>query len=129
LIEPKATTPRPRGSLRIVRSRASQGKSVVQYLGGISGSGLIKCDGEQIARATYDFDGFFNKTAGVTASGEIRLPAPALRSVFGRQRVQLLTDDGRLLDLRFSEKTLPAASDATHVDVSGDLPNPRSWRR
>jgi hypothetical protein len=101
----------------------------MRYLGGISGSGLLKCDGEEIARATYDFDGFFHKAAGVTGSGEIRLPAPALRSVFGRQRVQLFTDDGRLLNLRFSEKTLPSASDAAHVDVTGDLPNQRRWRR
>jgi hypothetical protein len=101
----------------------------MNYLGGISGSGVIKCDGEEIARATYDFDGYFHKTAGVTSSGEIRLSAPPLRSVFGRQRVQLFTDDGRLFDLRFSEKTLPSASDSAHVDVTGDLPDPRNWRR
>jgi hypothetical protein len=101
----------------------------MHYLGGISGAGVLKCDGEEIARATYDFDGFFHKTVGVTGSGEIRLPAPALRSVFGRQRVQLFTDDGRLLDLKFSEKTLPSASAAAHVDVTGDLPEPLNWRR
>jgi hypothetical protein len=102
---------------------------MMHYLGGISGSGVIKCGGEVIARATYDFEGFFHKTAGVTGSGEIRLPAPALRNVFGRQGVQLFTDDGRLLDLKFSEKKLPSASDAAHVDVTGDLPDPRNWRR
>jgi hypothetical protein len=101
----------------------------MHYLGGISGSGVLKCDGEDITRATYDFDGFFHKATGVTGSGEIRLSPPALRSVFGRQRVQLFTDDGRLLNLKFSEKTLPSASDAAHVDVTGDLPNPRNWRR
>jgi hypothetical protein len=101
----------------------------MHYLGGMSGSGVLTCDGAEIARATYDFDGFFHKTAGVTGSGEIRLSAPALRSVFGRERVQLFTDEGRLLDLRFSEKTLPSASDSAHVDVAGDLPDPRNWRR
>ena len=102
---------------------------MMHYLGGISGSGVIKCEGEEIARATYDFDGFVDKTAVVTGSGEIRLPAQALRGVFGRQGVQLFTDDGRLLDLRFSEKTLPSASDSAHVDVTGDLPDPPNWRR
>jgi hypothetical protein len=64
----------------------------MHYLGGMSGSGVLTCDGAEIARATYDFDGFFHKTAGVTGSGEIRLSAPALRSVFGRERVQLFTE-------------------------------------
>jgi hypothetical protein len=110
------------------RSR-SQRKSIMHYLGGISGSGVIKCDGEGVARATYDFDGFFHKTTGVTGSGEIRLSAAVLKNLFGRKNVQLFTDDGRLLDLKFSERTLPSASEAAHVDVTGDLPNPRSWRR
>lgn len=101
----------------------------MHYLGGISGSGSLKCDGIEVARATYDFDGFFHKATGVTGSGEIQLPAAVLKSVFGRKDLQLFTDDGHLLDLKFSEKTLPSASDVAHVDVTGDLPNPRSWRR
>lgn len=99
------------------------------YLGGITGSGVIKCNGEEIARATYDFDGFFHRTIGVTGSGEIRLPPAALTRVFGRGDVQLFTEDGRLLDLKFSEKAIPSASDVAHVDVTGDLPNPQNWRR
>jgi hypothetical protein len=99
------------------------------YLGGISGSGMIKYNGEEIARATYDFDGFFHKSVGVTGSGEIRSTPNALKSVFGRGGVQLFTEDGRLLDLRFSEKSLPSASEVAHVDVTGDLPNSQSWRR
>jgi hypothetical protein len=102
--------------------------SNLRYLGGISGNGTLKCDGEEVARASYDFDGYFNKPSGVTSCGEIRLAAAALSSVFGRKDVQLLTDDGRLLDLRFSEKQLPAASEVAHVDVTGDLPTPRNWR-
>ncbi len=62
-------------------------------------------------------------------SGELRLTPSDLETVFGRLGVQLLTDDGRLLDLKFSEKELPPASDAAHVDVSGDLPrSPAEWR-
>ena len=100
----------------------------MRYLGAISGSGVLKCDGEMVARAAYDFEGFFRKPVGVTISGEIRLSAAALKSVFGRSGVQLLTDEGRLLDLRFSEKTLLGAGDVAHVDVTGGLPaNPESW--
>ena len=100
----------------------------MRYLGAISGSGTLKCGGEEVARATYDFDGFFRKPVGVTGSGEIQLAPVALKRVFGRRDVQLLTDDGRLLDLRFSEKLL-AAGDVAHVDVTGDLPSEtETWR-
>jgi hypothetical protein len=65
----------------------------------------------------------------VTSCGEIRLAATALKGVFGRTDVQLLTDDGRLLDLRFSEKELLRESDVAHVDVRGDLPTTaQNWR-
>jgi hypothetical protein len=101
----------------------------MHYLGGISGSGMLKCDGQKVGRASYEFDGFMKKPVGVTASGDIRLSASALKAVFGREGIQLLTDDGRLLDLRFSERQLLLASDSAHVDVTGDLPTAtQSWR-
>ncbi len=101
----------------------------MRYLGGNSGSGVLKCNGEEIARATYDFDSFFKKPVGVTSCGEIWLAATALKGVFGRKDVQLLTDNGRLFHLRFSDKELLPASDVAHVDVTGELPTtPRTWR-
>jgi hypothetical protein len=107
----------------------AQRKSIMRYLGGISGSAVLRCSGEEIARASYDFDGFFEKSVGVTSCGEIRLAATALKGVFGRTDVQLLTDDGRLLDLRFSERELLPESDVAHVDVTGDLPTTaQNWR-
>jgi hypothetical protein len=101
----------------------------MHYLGGISGRGVLKCNGEHIARVSYDFDGFLREPVGVTCCGEIQLSAAILKDVFGRRDVQLLTDDGRLLDLTFSEKALLSAGDVAHVDVSGELPaTPESWR-
>jgi hypothetical protein len=101
----------------------------MRYLGHISGGGMIRCNGQEIARASYDSEGYFRKSFGVASSGEIQLSAVALESVFGCSDVQLLTDDGRLLDLKFSEKALPPASDVAHVDVIGGLPaNPEHWR-
>jgi hypothetical protein len=89
---------------------------------------VLKCNGEEIARASYDIDGFFKKSVGVTSCGEIRASAAALKGVFGRKDVQLLTDDGLLLDLRFSEKALLPASEVAHVDVTGELPPAqRNW--
>src|SRR3546814_12251975 len=75
-----------------------------------------------------DFDGFRTKPGQVTASGEVRMSPKTLRDVFGRKDLQLLTDDGRLLSLRFSEKRLRSASDAAHVAVAGELPSVSEWR-
>ena len=95
----------------------------MRYIGRLAGTGVLRCDGQEIAPTTYDFDCFSAKPAGVTRSGEIRLAALALKNVFGRKGVQLLTDDGRLLDLRFSEKVLLAASEVAHVEVTGESPD------
>jgi hypothetical protein len=103
----------------------------MHYLGGISGNGVLMCDGKEVARASYDFDGYLRPPTGVVSSGEIRLSASALKDVFGRGGVQIRTDDGRLLDLRFSEKKFDSAAGAAHVDVTGDLPpaSAQNWRR
>lgn len=95
----------------------------MRYLGRIAGSGLLTCDGEAIARASYEFEGFMRQKGVVTSSGEIRLSAIDLKTVFGRRDIQLLTDDGHLLDLRFSEKALRSAVDVAQVEVTGDMPS------
>jgi len=86
---------------------------------------VLKCNSEEFARAAYDFDRFFKKAVGVTSCGEIRASAIALKEVFGRKSVQLLTDDGRLLDLSFSEKVLLPSSESAHVNVTEELPPAR----
>ena len=98
------------------------------YLGGISGRGRLICDGEELGEGAYDFDGFFERSSGVVGSGEIRLKSSILESVFGRPGVQLLTRDGHLLNLKFSDKVLIPASTSAHVDVTGDLPKQSQWR-
>ena len=112
--------------MRRVSTRAN---AIVGYLGRIAGAGSVRIGGETVARATYDLDGFAAPRGGVMGSGELTLAPSDLEAVFGRLGVQLLTDDGRLLDLTFSEKELRPATDAAHVDVSGDLPrSPAEWR-
>jgi hypothetical protein len=108
-----------------------KGEIDMHYLGGISGSGVLICDGKDVARASYDFDGYLRPPTGIVSCGEIRLSPGTLQSVFGRGDVQIRTDDGRLLDLRFSEKKLGSAAESAHVDVTGDLPSasPQNWRR
>jgi hypothetical protein len=101
----------------------------MQYLGRIAGSGVLSRDGEAVARASYEFEGFLRPRGIVVSSGEISLSPTDLKAVFGRPGVQLRTDDGRLLQLRFSEKELRLANGVAEVEVSGDLPgSPTEWR-
>ncbi|TAL76476.1 MAG: hypothetical protein EPN75_14365 [Beijerinckiaceae bacterium] len=99
----------------------------MRYLGSLSGNGVIMRDGEDVGRAAYDFDGFLQPKIGITSSGEIRIEAVILQSVFGRNDIQLRTDDGRLFALRFSEKKLLAAAESAHVEVTGELPVQQDW--
>lgn len=92
----------------------------MRYIGGISGTGILKCEGEEIARVSYEFDGFYTEASGITRSGELRVSADALKAVFGRKDVQLLTDDGRVFDLQFSDRELRPATDIAHVDAVDD---------
>jgi hypothetical protein len=99
---------------------------IMNYLGGISGYGTLKSEGKEVGRAFYDLDGFYKKGLGVVGSGEVQVSATSLREIFGRKDVQLVTDDGRLLDLKFSEKNLSLTGDVAHVDVTGQFPP--KWR-
>ncbi len=94
----------------------------MRYLGRIAGMGLLTCDGETVARASYEFEGFMRSTGAVTSSGEISLESIDLKTVFGRRGVQLLTDEGHLLNLKFSEETLGSTAGVATVEVTGDLP-------
>ena len=100
----------------------------MQYLGGLRGAGNLTCGRETVGRVTYDFDGYLMKPGQVTGCGEIRMLPQALKEFFGRTDLQLITDDGRSLKIQFSEKRLPVASDAAHVNVAGDLPLESEWR-
>ncbi len=93
----------------------------MQYLGGLTGSGMLICDGENIARVSYDFDSYRRSSSEIVGNGEITFAVSALNDVFGRD-VEIQTDDGQLLKLKFSEKTMDPGADVAHVDVFGDLP-------
>ena len=101
----------------------------MQYLGVLRGAGTLECDDKPIAAVTYDLDGFLTRPGEVVASGEVRATAAALSDAFGRRDVHLRTEDGRILSVRFSGKRLNPASDAAHVDVGGDLPPAKQWKR
>src|ERR1700686_534498 len=95
----------------------------------MAGCGNLRIEGETVARAAYDFDGFTAPLGGAMSSGELGLAHSDLKPAFGRPGVHLLTDDGRLLDLRFAEKELRGERRVVHVDVTGELPSSLAeWR-
>ena len=100
----------------------------MQYLGRLHGAGVLTYDDVAIARANYDLDGFLAKPGYVTSAGEISASHETLKKVFGRNGVQLQTDDGRVFNLRFTEKKLSVGSGAASVDVNGDLSPAAEWR-
>jgi hypothetical protein len=101
----------------------------MRYLGRIAGDGVLLRDGQAIARASYDFEGFAGPRGDNLCSGELLLTRSVLESVFGTSGVQLRTDDGRLLDLRFSDKALGRAAVVAQVEVTGQLPGSQAeWR-
>ncbi|MBB4198043.1 hypothetical protein CCR94_04910 [Rhodoblastus sphagnicola] len=100
----------------------------LRYLGGLSGRGDIVQNGKKLAPTTFDLDGYYRAAAGVSGCGEIRLASEMLRSLFGRSDLQLLTEQGQVFDIKFSDHTLPASSCVAHIDLSGNM-DPADWRR
>jgi hypothetical protein len=102
----------------------------MQYLGRLRGAGALTCGSETVARVDYDLEGFLRKPGQIACSGEIRSAPQDMSAVFGRRDLKLLTEDGRRLSVRFTEKKLDPDGDSTHVDVDGEeLPPAKAWRR
>jgi hypothetical protein len=101
----------------------------MRYLGVMRGSGTLACAGEPLGRADFEIDGFQTKPGEIVGSGEIRMGQGDLERAFGRTDLQLTTDDGRVLEVRFSGKRLDASASAAHADIGGDLPAASQWRR
>ena len=102
----------------------------MEYLGGISGSSTLVRYGKEIARATYDFEGYRTKHAGITCCGEIGSSPGVLAGIFGLKDIQLRTDGGNILEIRFSDKSMKKSQDFASVDVQGDLPDQkRDWAK
>jgi len=62
----------------------------MRYLAGSLGAACSNATAKKSLRASYDFDGFFKKSVGVTSCGELRAPAAVLRERVRRKNVQLL---------------------------------------
>jgi hypothetical protein len=93
------------------------------------GEGSLACEGEPLGRVEYEIDGFLTRPGEIVGSGEIRMAPGDLDKAFGRRNLQLTTDQGRVLNVRFSGKRNDARSAAAHADIGGDLPPASEWRR
>lgn len=98
----------------------------MKYLGRIEGEGTLTAGGVHVDTATYEIDGFLKPKIGVSGSGEIRASANALSRVFGRRDIQIVTGDGRRIDVRFSERKMAPGARVAHVELSGALPTARA---
>ncbi len=102
----------------------------LRYLGGISGQGEVKLKGKTLAPVQFDLDGYFQPAVGVTGSGEIQAPQATLEALFGRDDLELLTDGGLLLALRFPNAKSPPSSGCMGVEVKGPSSiGPNDWRQ
>jgi len=101
----------------------------LNHLGVLRGSGLLSSGEEQFGRANFEFDGYLKPDGIVSASGEIRMPAEALDRATRRNDLKLTTDEGRVLEVRFSGRRSGGPDDAAHADIAGDLPAPPHWKR
>jgi hypothetical protein len=101
------------------------------YLGRLSGDGTVLFVGFTVGRVHYEFDGYSTQHSGVTCSGQIETSAAVLRSLFSFRILDLATDAGRKLEIRFSDNTLGPTQVAARVDVRGEIPgdNKREWIR
>jgi hypothetical protein len=109
--------------------RTTNKSRALRYLGRLSGRGVISQNGKSLAEADFDFDGYFHAATGVTACGEIEAPPEVLEGLFGRPDLQILTEEGLLLNINFSDAKLAPSSDVAHVDVTGQLPTASAdWR-
>jgi hypothetical protein len=108
-------------------SRHWHGK--MRHLGALRGSGTLSCGGVVLGTARYEIDGFSNRPGEVMGSGEICMAPAELANAAGRRDLELTTEDGRVLAIRFSGSRLDPSSGAAHADIIGGLPAEDEWRR
>jgi hypothetical protein len=101
----------------------------MRHLGVLRGSGTLSCGGVPLGAASYEIDGYCTKPGEVIGSGEICMTPDELANAVGRRDLELTTDDGRILALRFSGSRHDARRGAAHADIVGGLPAEDDWRR
>ena len=101
----------------------------MRHLGVMRGSGTLSCGGSVLGAVVYEIDGYCTKPGEVIGSGEISMAPAELADAFGRRDLELATDDGRVLAVRFSGSRRDTRTGAAHADITGGLPAEDEWRR
>ena len=99
----------------------------MKYLGNICGRGVLEHHGVGIAAATYEVEGYLQRSGSIRGSGEIAVAPNVLQRVIDQPGLQLLTSNGFLLDIEISDKKI-SAGDYIAINVSGNLPAEEDWR-
>lgn len=101
----------------------------MRHLGVLRGSGTLRRDEVVLGSADYEIDGFCTKPGEVVGSGEIRMAPAELANAIGRRDLELTTEDGRILTLRFSGGRFDPRRGAAHADILAGLPAEDEWHR
>lgn len=101
----------------------------MRHLGVLRGSGTLRCGDVVLGSADYEIDGFCTKPGEVVGSGEISMAPAELANAVGRRDLELTTEDGRVLTVRFSGSRFDPRMGAAHADILGGLPAENEWRR
>ena len=101
----------------------------MRHLGVLRGSGTLRCGGVVLGSADYEIDGFCTRPGEIVGSGEIRMERAELANAIGRRDLELTTEDGKVLTLRFSGGRIDPKLSAAHADVLSGLPAEEEWRR
>ena len=101
----------------------------MRHLGGLRGSGTLRCGDVVLGSADYEIDGFCTRPGEVVGSGEISMAPAELANAVGRRDLELTTEDGRVLTVRFSGSRFDPRMGAAHADILGGLPAENEWRR
>lgn len=100
----------------------------MQYLGKISGRGVLQRMGLDMAKANYEIDVFRLNQGLVKASGEVSLESDMTKSLAGVSRMQLRTDAGHVLEIKRPNADRPLGR-YFDFEVTGNLEGVGSWHR
>ncbi len=100
----------------------------MQYLGKISGRGVLQRMGLAVANANYEIEVFRLNQGLVKASGEMSLESDMATNLAGVSRMQLLTDAGEVLEIKRPNADRPLGR-YFDFEVTGNLEGVGNWRR
>jgi len=100
----------------------------MQYLGKISGHGVLQRMGRPVADAVYEIEAYQHNKGLVRASGEISLDRDVSEGLAGVTRMQLLIDTGEMLEIKRPDADRPVKR---HIDFEVlTIPTSiSSWKR